>query len=87
MQVRSADYVVVGAGTAGCAIARRLADEAAPGTTVLLIEAGRVLKAADDVMHDMVHDPMQCKWHDECTEHNAETLGSIEIAVAQLSSY
>jgi len=35
---RVADYVVVGAGSAGCIVARRLADT---GASVLLIEAGR----------------------------------------------
>jgi choline dehydrogenase-like flavoprotein len=34
----SADYVVVGAGSAGCIIARRLADT---GASVILLEAGR----------------------------------------------
>jgi choline dehydrogenase-like flavoprotein len=36
--MRSADYVVVGAGSAGCIIARRLADT---GASVILLEAGR----------------------------------------------
>lgn len=35
---RSADYVIVGAGSAGCVLARRLADT---GASVLLLEAGR----------------------------------------------
>ena len=35
---QSADYVVVGAGSAGCVLARRLADT---GASVILIEAGR----------------------------------------------
>ena len=57
LRTRSADYVVVGAGTAGCSVARRLSDS---GASVLLIEAGRHLSAADDAaMHSMVHDPMQ----------------------------
>ncbi|HEX3335515.1 MAG TPA: FAD-dependent oxidoreductase [Jatrophihabitans sp.] len=35
---RSADYVIVGAGSAGCVLARRLADT---GASVILLEAGR----------------------------------------------
>ncbi len=35
---QSADYVIVGAGSAGCVIARRLADS---GASVILLEAGR----------------------------------------------
>ena len=57
LHTRSADYVIVGAGTAGCSVARRLSDS---GASVLCIEAGRQLSAADDAaMHSMVHDPMQ----------------------------
>lgn len=62
IHTRSADYVVVGAGTAGCTIARRLADAldaiSGGGGTVLVIEAGRHLNPADK-MHAVVHDPMQ----------------------------
>src|SRR6185437_4059791 len=36
--MRVADYVVVGAGSAGCIVARRLADT---GASVILLEAGR----------------------------------------------
>jgi choline dehydrogenase len=36
--MRSADYIIVGAGSAGCIIARRLADS---GASVILLEAGR----------------------------------------------
>ena len=38
MSSRAFDYVVVGAGSSGCALARRLSDR--PGATVALIEAG-----------------------------------------------
>ncbi len=38
MTPRSFDYVVVGAGSSGCALARRLSDR--PGTSVAQIEAG-----------------------------------------------
>jgi choline dehydrogenase-like flavoprotein len=41
------DYVVVGAGAAGCAVARRLSDH--PGTTVLLVEYGG--RARNPLLH------------------------------------
>eukprot|EP01052_Picozoa_sp_SAG31_P020249 SAG31_NODE_1514_length_8042_cov_6.955936_2_plen_563_part_00 len=57
LRTLSADYVVVGAGTAGCSVARGLSDS---GAEVVLLEAGRHLSATDDAaMHSMVHDPMQ----------------------------
>ncbi len=38
MPVQAFDYVIVGAGSAGCVLARRLTDD--PGVRVLLLEAG-----------------------------------------------
>lgn len=51
MEIAEADYVVVGAGSAGCAVARRLADS---GAQVVVIEAGGaenkgVLKLLTDI--------------------------------------
>ncbi len=47
----SYDYVIVGAGSSGCALARRLSDN--PDVTVALIEAG----GADD--HPYIHTPVE----------------------------
>ena len=43
------DYVIVGGGSAGCAIANRLSEDA--GTTVLLFEAGRSDVKIDPFIH------------------------------------
>ncbi|MGZ8362062.1 MAG: lycopene cyclase family protein, partial [Allosphingosinicella sp.] len=45
-----ADYVIVGAGSAGCVVANRLSAE--PGVTVVLLEAG------DDVRSVLIEMPM-----------------------------
>ncbi len=43
--IETFDYVVVGAGASGCAVAGRLA--AMPGVRVAVLEAGRAGQAAD----------------------------------------
>jgi 5-(hydroxymethyl)furfural/furfural oxidase len=44
------DYLILGGGTAGCALAARLSED--PGKTVVLVEAGRDLRS--DVMADTI---------------------------------
>ena len=41
----SADYVVIGAGSAGCIVARRLAET---GASVVLLEAGNLMTVLED---------------------------------------
>jgi choline dehydrogenase len=46
---RSYDFVIVGGGSAGCALANRLSAD--PGTTVLVLEAGRSDYKVDPFIH------------------------------------
>jgi choline dehydrogenase len=48
-QANSYDYVIVGGGSAGCALANRLSAD--PGTTVLVLEAGRSDIKLDPFIH------------------------------------
>jgi choline dehydrogenase-like flavoprotein len=61
--VTSFDYVIVGAGSAGCVLARRLSDD--PRTTVLLIEAGPAAARLVDVPMGYVrmHRDPRVVWH------------------------